>query len=526
MRIVDKLPRLGSIIIHPFVFAVFPILSLYVGNMDMTSLAELFRAVVFLLICAALFWWVLNLVVKDSAKSATIVSAFALLFFAYGYALLGLTTVLVRLRRLDRARFLVEGQSSHVLWLSAWVILLVAVAVLVARQRSDLRAATGFLNAASVAFLAILGVRFAVGAGELLDKARLQDVWQQYSRLPGTGSTPEPLPNIYYIVVDAYARGDVLEEVYELDNGELLSDLVDKGFYVADQSRANYAQTTLSLASSLNFAYLDQALEYLEPEMQSRILMQIMIQDNKLVRFLRQHGYAIVEFSSGYDYTGIEHDLYMEPFTGWSPSQFEEGAIMLTPLSAFSKTWADFRRQRVLYAFEHIAEPADDGQPTFVFVHVLVPHWPFLFDAEGNPIQPKGLGSHVPVLYDEFIAYYSDQLLFVNQLLCAAIDRILTQSTRPPIIVVQADHGPDAGKNLVGSTPDSFMMERMAILNAIYFPDRAYERLYEDITPVNTFRVLLGQYFDVDLDLLEDRSFYSDYAHPYSFTEVTEQTSE
>jgi hypothetical protein len=216
----------------------------------------------------------------------------------------------------------------------------------------------------------------------------------------------------------------------------------------------------------------------------------------------------------------------MAPFAGWSPSEFEEGAIMLTPLSAFSKLWAGFRRERIQYAFEHIADRAGDGEPTFVFVHVLAPHWPFLFDAEGNPIQPKGLGSHVPILYDEFITLYSQQLLYINQLLVAAIDNILSESSEPPVIIVQADHGPDAGKNLVGSSPDSFMLERMAILNAVYFPDGAYERLYEEITPVNTFRVVLGQYLGLDLELLQDRSFYSDYAAPYSFVDVTEQTSE
>jgi hypothetical protein len=130
------------------------------------------------------------------------------------------------------------------------------------------------------------------------------------------------------------------------------------------------------------------------------------------------------------------------------------------------------------------------------------------------------------VLYEEFISYYSDQLRHVNELLVTAIDSILSQSTAPPIIIVQADHGPDAGKNRLGSSADDFMLERMAILNAIYFPDAAYDNLYESITPVNTFRVLLSQYLNVDLDLVDDRCFYSNYADPYSFTDVTELTSE
>jgi len=65
-----------------------------------------------------------------------------------------------------------------------------AVSLLVARQRSDLRTATGFLNVAAVTFLAILGVRFAMGAGDLLDRASLQDLWQEQSALQSTGPAP------------------------------------------------------------------------------------------------------------------------------------------------------------------------------------------------------------------------------------------------------------------------------------------------------------------------------------------------
>ena len=514
-----------TLVFHPFLFAAYPIFTVYVNNMRMTSLAEAIRAILFALICAGLLWWLVNLVAKHAAKSAIIVSAFVMLFFAYGYALLGLTNGLVRLQWLERARFLVEGTGSHILWISVWAGLLVAGSWLVARQKSDLRMATGFLNVSAIAFLAILGVRFAIGAGDLLDRPRLRDTWQEAAPLPPIGSVPDRLPDIYYIIVDAYGRADLLQEVYGLDNSEFLSQLADRGFYIADHSRSNYAQTALSLASSLNFDYLDDLAHLLEASGDNRIPMQILIEDNRLVQFLHQYGYAIVEFESGYQYTRIKHDVRLTPFPGWSPSEFEEGLIMLTPLSAFRTTWADYRRQRIDYAFEHLADPAQNGRPTFTFVHLLAPHWPFLFDAEGNPVQPRGVGSHVPIFYEEFVTYYSQQLLYINKRLMPAIDTILSQSPEPPIIIVQADHGPDAGKNTAGSDWERAVRERMAILNAFYFPDQAYERLYEEITPVNTFRVVLSQYLDAELDLLEDRAFYSTYDAPYAFDDVTNLTA-
>ena len=40
-------------------------------------------------------------------------------------------------------------------------------------------------------------------------------------------------------------------------------------------------------------------------------------------------------------------------------------------------------------------------------------------------------------------------------------------------------------------------------------PPQVKEALYEEITPVNSFRVILNEYFDMDLDLLPDVSYYT-----------------
>jgi len=45
-------------------------------------------------------------------------------------------------------------------------------------------------------------------------------------------------PDIYYIILDAYCRADILSEMYHHDNSDFLNYLTDNGFYVADQSRS------------------------------------------------------------------------------------------------------------------------------------------------------------------------------------------------------------------------------------------------------------------------------------------------
>jgi hypothetical protein len=70
---------------------------------------------------------------------------------------------------------------------------------------------------------------------------------------------------------------------------------------------------------------------------------------------------------------------------------------------------------------------------------------------------------------------------------------------------------------------DSNIQERLGILNVYYFPDQDYTALYPAISPVNTFRVVLNQYFGADYPLLPDRHFFALMRQPYRFLDVTGQ---
>jgi hypothetical protein len=62
--------------------------------------------------------------------------------------------------------------------------------------------------------------------------------------------------------------------------------------------------------------------------------------------------------------------------------------------------------------------------------------------------------------------------------------------------------------------------ERLGILNAYLLPGIDPALIYPTITPVNSFRLVVNQYFGADLPLLPDRSFYSTWDQPYRFTEA------
>jgi len=49
---------------------------------------------------------------------------------------------------------------------------------------------------------------------------------------------------------------------------------------------------------------------------------------------------------------------------------------------------------------------------------------------------------------------------------------------------------------------------------------------YETMTPVNIFRTVFNRYFNTTYERLEDRTYYSDYARPYRFTDITDALKE
>ncbi len=126
-----------------------------------------------------------------------------------------------------------------------------------------------------------------------------------------------------------------------------------------------------------------------------------------------------------------------------------------------------------------------------------------------------------PEWYDE---YYGSQVTYLNTLLLDVVRRILAQSSCPPIIVIQGDHGPGSIRNWDAPARDE-LLERLAIFDAVYLPQsgvrlRPSAELYDSISPVNTFRIILSRYFDTTMALLPDRSYFSSGSRPYRLCDV------
>lgn len=517
-----------SIVVHPFLFAAFPIVFSLANNMDQllvkVSLGPLLAVSALVLLC----WLLLGLVVRSWVKAGLVISLFLLLFFSYEafYYATRDYAVAAGLSRVSTRKALI----------AAWLILFAAGAYWLVRTRSDLRNLSNVANVISACAVGISVVNvgvYEIRAGSVSSRGALATVTAGQEDLDQSSS----LPDIYYVILDGYASSSILEEIYDYDNVPFLDHLTSLGFYVAGGSRTNYCQTALSLGSSLNMQYLDGLADRVGPDYQRRAPLLGLVHDNEVSAFLKEHGYITVVFASGWSITEIRGaDVYVSP--RWSPDEFQTLLLDMTPVPFVMDQMGmvgdyDLHRERILYTFEHLADFTQEEAPVFVFAHIILPHPPFVFGPGGEEINPdypyslhdaSSLIRERGLTRDEYIKGYRDQLLFANGKVQSALEAILSQSAEPPLIILQADHGP--GSLLDWEDVEStYLRERMSILNAYYMPDGGDAGLYGEITPVNTFRVVFNEYFGTDLELLSDESYFSTWSHPYAFIDVTDEVA-
>lgn len=514
-----------QVVIHPFLFALFPALFLFGSNNKFFELSVVFRPALLSLAVVSIAWAALSAVLRDKRQSAIPVSIAVLGLFSFQAVSDALTNL--------ASEQGIQGLSTGHQIIVGCLALALAGALLCLKLKKYLDPITYLMNVVGTILVAVPLTTVAIDrlvGGEVREMMPPRDAFEAALNEPITAGER---PDIYYIVTDGYGRADVLLDEYGFDNSEFLDYLRQKGFYVAAQSRSNYPQTLLSIASSLNFAYLDEVLGNKLGDLQDRRFVRELLRDSRTVRMLKKAGYSTVAFASEF-YEAEIADPDLEVTQWWFPNLFETGLVNMTPLpwlmgKANSPLLYDLHRMRILYSFERLAEMPKIPGPKFVYAHIFVGHPPFVFGPNGEEITPDR-----PYNWDEGEAYvtnpgaslaeyhdrYRGQVTFLNSRLKAAVERILADSERPPVIIVHGDHGPGSGLNMteLGKTD---VRERYSIFNAYYLPgDAPPQQLYESITPVNTFRVVLNRYLGTKYPLLKDESFYTPFLRPYEFTLV------
>lgn len=493
---------------HFILFAIYPILSLYAHNIEQLPLNQVWTSTGIVLAATLILFLLLRLVLRNFTKSALVTSAMVMMFFTFGHVS-------------DFTRFMV-------------LLLFIIGGIYLIRTRRDFSRLTQIVNWISVCLIIVtlagVGMALIKGGRESgFGRFRPEIVKPQLS-----DRQTKNLPDIYFIMLDGYARSDILDEIYRYNNSEFLDRLRQMGFRIADSSHTNYCQTLLSLSSTFNMIYLDSIAAHIGYNSTNRRPLMDLIRDSYVFDFAKQYGYKIIAFSSGYSGTEIRNtDYYLG--AGFSLNEFENALINNTPIPKILKHFPiinqyNLHRQDVNFAFDKLADLPETGTPRFVFAPIVTPHPPFVFGPNGEEIDYDRMfeysdGSHYMILKGatpfEYLKNYRDQLHYASKRVLFLVNQILSRPGKKPIIIIQADHGP--GFLLFWEKPEyTFFRERLTILNAYYLPDGGDSLIYDGITPVNSFRTIFNYYFGTDFKRLEDKSYFSRWSRPYQFMDVTE----
>ena len=504
-----------SPLVHPLLFAAFPVLFLWASNLDdEIPVGTVIPPLAVSLAGAGAVFALLRLLLRNSDAAAFLTTLLLVLFFSFGHV--------------ENAIDPLGFQTRESVLLVEWGLIALAAVLTTLRFRRRLRAITPGLNALG-AVLVLLNLVPIVLAGPGGETSRAGDALPRGMHIVG-----EPR-DVYYVIFDRYANEDVLAERFGFDNSEMLSWLESQGFYVARDSVANYPKTAHSLASSLNMTYLTDLARSAGADSHDWEPILVMLSDFKVARYFRALGYRYYHIGSWWTPTREDSSADVN-FTFGAPSEFSSALLATTAWEPISEGlgigpflgFDEAQYERVQYQFEKLEQIPEIDGPTFTFVHFTLPHAPYVFDGDGDYMPPAVVRQRT------LTESYLEQLRYTNSRMKEMVSALLAGPDQSdPIVILQSDEGPhpvaleydEAGYKWTEASDEDLEL-KLSILNAYYFPGVSLGALYPGITPANTFRLVFDLYFAADLPLLEDRVWvFEDSAHPYRLTEVTERFS-
>jgi hypothetical protein len=351
----------------------------------------------------------------------------------------------------------------------------------------------------------VIGVVSAATAG----------AFDQPSGRPALGQAVADAPDIYLLLVDAYPGADTLANDFHFDNGPFTSRMNELGFELAADSHSNYTLTALTLASMFNH----EPVQALIPDppatagAQLRRLDQV-INDGSVLKEVRSLGYTVTAIPSQYTATDLHAvDEYLDSgeATDFELSFLDQGLLPLVARDQQTRLVLDQNRSRIVTAFDRLVALADEpsATPRLVFAHVMAPHRPIVFAADGTPV---GDCSGDCTTDEDDVGTDPDegtraatrgQVQHVNDLVVQTVSHIVQANERPAVIVVFSDHGFRA----------DWSDQTEMISNLFLARTPGHPGLFpNDTTLINVFPRILNAYAAANLPLATEESYWTNMA--------------
>jgi hypothetical protein len=511
--------------LHPFLFAAASVVALHASNLRETSFDAVMPVLGATVGAAVVLFLSVGALLRDFGPRVAVFTSVVLVAALYHEALFG------------RLNWVLDGALPAGAALPLTLLVAGAMAVATLSARFDLTLANALLNGIAIVVFATpawTAASYALETRSLRQPPPAEATSAAYPAEPVGGAIAAPsaesTPDIYYFIFDRYASEQTLARVYGFDNRPFAEFLRASGFYVALESHANYPKTAQSLASTFHMDYLDFLVDQPLAKRNEWHPIYDMLEHHRVGSILKSRGYRLVQIGSWWAPT--QSSAATDESRSFGLSEFAwlylqrtilpkvlEAALPVTGIARMM-AWDNGQCRRVPLQFEAVKTVAGRPEPTFTFVHVLLPHDPYVFDADGNCLSAAEVQSRGEE------RGYLGQLQYTNALIRDVVGSLLAQPDRP-IIILQADEGPYPEAYRIGNrswtiaTPEE-LATKSGILNAYYFPDGDYSALYQDITPVNTFRLVFDKYFGTGFGPLPDRIFaFPDYSSIYDFFDVT-----
>jgi len=539
----QRINKLLEIAIHPFLFALYPILDLAANNANEIRITDPFRSIAISIIGAVIIFIISYSISRNWRRAALVTSWIVILFFTYGHVYLSIRNMNISDYPIGRHRVLLP-----------FSVALAALGYLaILKYRYDEIRVTRVVNVIALISILIPIISlfsFWMRSGSIFITGNLT-VLDNRNEVPRIETDQNP--DIYYIILDGYGRSDMLDKYFDTQNKDFIEFLEDRGFFVARNSATNYAHTALSLASSLNMSYLEDIQVNLEDGEYPATFLKRM--KNSFVRTaLENIGYNTILLDSGWKYTQWEDaDYYLDHTSNVNFDQTARTALnpfedLMLNVSA-GRAFLDFmiatglidladivdhedpvfplynHADIVLAQLSNLRAASELPGPRFVFAHIISPHRPYVFGPNGERLDR---GDYFTLADTGDVTYegqegnpYINQLIFISAQIEDVVDEIISNSQIQPIIIIQSDHGPSMG--VLWEDPEVKDIEqRMPILNVYLLPESCRPTMYNAITPVNTFRVVFNCAFNTDYEILPDVSYFSGFSSIYDFKNVNE----
>lgn len=466
---------------------VFFVLHGFMENYDFVPIKDALLLTGLYLLSSAALLFASRLFYKDWLKAALMTFAIMAFHFFFG-------TVQDSLRSHFRSALI----TKYAFLIPASFFLLLLIAILLKKTKKSLQRLASYLNILFL-LLIVIDIIFLAGKINKPQKNEAPVLASEFIACPGCSK-----PDVYVIICDEYAGDTELKDIFQFDNTPFFKELGVRGFHVIPKSTSNYNFTHYSIASTLNMDYLDL------PQKDNQPLLPYVyekVKTNKLLHFLQYHqykfyNYSLVDFKGDPAHT---QETFLPVKTRLITSQTFVSRInreVRYHLVTWLKSKKEIRKNvydtkennETLIPLTLKAASEKIPQPKFVLTHLMMPHYPYYYDRNGNkfPLEQLMEGNqHRQHNYIEYLQYSNKKVLEI-------IDHILANSATPPVIVLMGDHG---FRHFDKPVDPKYFFYNLA---AIHLPDRNYSAFNDSLTNVNLLRAVLNTTFGQKLPYLKD----------------------